>query len=121
MKIERDWKDKVKTLETMIEDIIEDQEGNEEEVSRLNEIIDLLYEYNIPNITIGDIIVLMEKELGRDIPIDDKSIIEFIANDNNREKLIEYGDLKNPIDTKNNDAEQGKLNRDFDDSEPTMF
>ena len=116
----RSWKDRIRTLETMIEDIIEKQK-DENKIDRLNGIIDKLYEYNIYNVTVEELALFIKKELGEDALIDDRSILTFILDENNKEKLMIYGDTKNPIETDLNDNKHAYLDRDMDEFGPEDF
>ena len=86
-------------------------------VERCNYITDRLLDYSIENITIGDIKQFIIKKLGieKDIQLSDSDIIKFILDEKNRDELIRFGQLRNPIDTSYN------RNPDHDDSWEQML
>lgn len=86
-------------------------------MNKYNEILDRLMEYSIENVTIQDIKNFIKRKLGqdRDIDISDEDIISFIMDENNREDLIRFGQLRNPIDTRIIDSWQRKNNIERDD------
>lgn len=77
-----------------------------------NKIIELLIEYNIENVTVGDIKALIGEPNGKNgkTKLNNRDIIKFIIKTDNRERLIRLGQLRNPIDTTLNDENK----RQFD-------
>ena len=71
-------------------------------------IVERLLDYSIENVTVGDISDFIRKKLKLDkkTKLSDNDIIEFIMNEENREILVEFGQIRNPIDTRRNDALQ---------------
>lgn len=121
-----EWRRNNRTLLTMIDGICnrilkEASSASVEEEKKImekyNMILERLMDYAIEHVTIGDIKDFIKRKLGQDIDIDvsDEDIIRFIMDEQNREDLTRFGQLRNPIDTRLNDYWQRENNLERDD------
>lgn len=76
-----------------------------------------LSDYGLEYVTIGDIIdfIRTKLKLREDVILSDKDIIDFIMDEANREELTRFGQLRNPIDTRELDAWQRENDMDRED------
>ena len=110
------WRNTVTTIEKLVAEQIRNKRNvNKEETKILYHTLELAMECYIDNLTISDIIEFMKKQLGKDAKTDDKSIIEFISDEQNREMLMEFGLQKKSGNTLLNDMVKNNIPKAQDD------
>lgn len=90
------WLDELRTLDLFVQDAVK-------KIKIREKVLDRLTEYDLMHVTVSDIKSFMKKQLGKDVKIGDDDILKFLMTEENREKLIRFGQYKNPIDTEFND------------------
>ena len=82
-----------------------------------NKILDRLSDYGLEYVTIGDFTDFIKTKLkiSEDGLLSDQEIIDFIMDEANREALTGFGQLRNPIDTRELDAWQRENDMDRED------
>ena len=88
----------------------------EKNIQRFDEIANFLDCYSLENIIVGDIKDFIKRKLAKDInlQLSDTDIFNYITNPEYRDALIEFGQLRNPIDTIENDLSHRDYNDDWD-------
>lgn len=97
------WRNSIKTLEVIIKDLY----GHDvDDLDKYNQIEEILYEYDISNLTLRDMSDFLKRQLKLKERPTIEEIIKYIMDENNKEELVRLGLAKNPIDTRENDKRQ---------------